>query len=92
MKFLKSRTFDAVVVLVVLTISSPAFAQFQKGTAALSTIQTWILSIAGIVFTICASIVGFRMMAGGAQWKDVAPVFWGGFIVAGATAFSALFF
>lgn len=92
MKFSKSWALDALVVTVLGVLSTPAFAQFQKATQALNQVQGWILSVAGIIFTICAMFVGFRMMAGGAQWKDVAPVFWGGAIVAGATALSALFF
>lgn len=74
------------------TTTHPAFAQFQKATAALTQVQTWLLSIGAVVVTLAIMMVGFRMMFGAAQWKDVAPVFWGGIFVGGASAISALFF
>lgn len=77
---------------VTTVVTHPAFAQFQKATAALTQVQTWLLSIGAVVVTLAIMMVGFRMMFGAAQWKDVSPVFWGGIFVGGATAISALFF
>lgn len=71
-------------------MASPAFAQLEKGTTALTTVQTWLLSIAGVLATIAFMFVGFRMMFNAAQFKDVAPVFWGACIVGGAAGIAAL--
>jgi type IV secretion system protein VirB2 len=69
---------------------SPAFAQLQKGNQALNMVQTWLLGIAGVLCTIAFMFVGFRMMFNAAQFKDVAPVFWGAVIVGGAAGIAAL--
>lgn len=82
----------AIYTAIVTIVTHPSFAQFQKATAALNTVQSWLLGIGGVVVTLAIMMVGFRMMFGAAQWKDVAPVFWGGIFVGGATAISALFF
>lgn len=73
-----------------LVASSPAFAQLERGTSALNQVRTWLLSIAGILATIAFMFVGFRMMFNAAQFKDVAPVFWGAVIVGGAAGIAAL--
>jgi type IV secretion system protein VirB2 len=78
-------------VLAATTVTtSRAFAQLAKGTTALTQVQTWLLSIAGILATIAFMFVGFRMMFNAAQFKDVAPVFWGAVIVGGAAGIAAL--
>lgn len=71
-------------------VASPAFAQLEKGKTALTTVQTWLISIAGVLATIAFMFVGFRMMFNAAQFKDVAPVFWGACIVGGATGIAAM--
>ena len=67
-----------------LLISNPVFAQLSKGTDMLEEVQSWLLIIGVTVLTIALMFVGFRMMFQAAQWKDVAPVFWGGVLVGGA--------
>lgn len=79
-------------VAAVMVATSPAYAQFEKATEGLNKVQTWLLSIGAVVVTMAIMFVGFRMMFHAAQWKDVAPVFWGGILVGGGSAFSALFF
>lgn len=85
MKKLQASVFAAAV----LAANSPAFAQLERGTRALTTVQAWLLGIAGILATIAFMFVGFRMMFNAAQFKDVAPVFWGACIVGGAAGISA---
>ena len=75
-----------------LVATSPAFAQFEKATEGLNKVQTWLLSIGAVCVTLAIMFVGFRMMFHAAQWKDVSPVFWGGILVGGGSAISALFF
>lgn len=71
-------------------LSSPAFAQLEKGTEMLETVSTWLLSIGVVTLTIALMFVGFRMMFMAAQWKDVAPVFWGGVIIGGAAGIAGM--
>lgn len=90
--FVRNAKTLAAYSLFVTVLTHPAFAQFQKATAALGQVQGWLLSIGAVVVTLAIMMVGFRMMFGAAQWKDVAPVFWGGIFVGGGTAISSLFF
>jgi len=83
---------NAYALAAITVMTSPAYAQFEKGTEALNKVQTWLLSIGAVVVTLAIMFVGFRMMFQAAQWKDVAPVFWGGILVGGGSAISALFF
>ena len=43
-----------------------------------------------LVVTIAVMFCGFRMVFQAAQWKDVAPIFWGGVLVGGATAIAGV--
>lgn len=70
--------------------SSPVFAQLERGTTMLNTVSTWLLSIGVVVLTIALMFVGFRMMFQAAQWKDVAPVFWGGVLIGGAAGIAGM--
>ena len=80
-----------------LMLSSPVFAQvaatggaFGKGTAMLESVRAWLMVIAGTVVTMALMLVGFRMVFNAAQWKDVAPVFWGGIVIGSAAAIAAM--
>lgn len=70
--------------------SSPAFAQLERGTTMLNSVSMWLLSIGVVVLTIALMFVGFRMMFQAAQWKDVAPVFWGGVLIGGAAGIAGM--
>ena len=83
------KKYQSILFAAALVVSSPAFAQFAKGTQALNSVQGWLTVIAGILATIAFMFVGFRMMFNAAQFKDVAPVFWGATIVGGAAGISA---
>lgn len=83
---------NAYAMAAVTVMTSPAYAQFEKATEALNTVQGWLLSIGAVVVTLAIMFVGFRMMFQAAQWKDVAPVFWGGILVGGGSAIAAMFF
>jgi type IV secretion system protein VirB2 len=42
--------------------------------------------IGGLVVTIAIMFCGFRMVFQAAQWKDIAPIFWGGVLIGGAAS------
>lgn len=93
MKFITShfqRMRDAYLLASIVVASSPAFAQLEKAKTTLTTVQTFLLSIAGVVITIAVMFVGFRMAFQAAQWKDVAPVFWGGVLIGGSSGIAAM--
>lgn len=76
--------------LAVMVACSPAFAQMEKPKQLLTTMQFWILAISGSLITIALMFVGIRMAFQAAQWKDVAPVFWGACIVGSAAGVATM--
>jgi type IV secretion system protein VirB2 len=42
------------------------------------------------VVTIAVMFCGFRMVFQAAQWKDIAPIFWGGILIGGATTIAGV--
>jgi type IV secretion system protein VirB2 len=86
MKNLKS----ALILAMLSAISSPAFAQLEKGKTMLDTVSKWMTGIGALVVTIALMFVGFRMVFQAAEWKDVAPVFWGGVVIGGASGIATM--
>jgi type IV secretion system protein VirB2 len=62
-----------------------------KGATLLNTVSTWMTTIGITIVTIALMVVGFRMVFQAAEWKDVAPVFWGGVIIGSASGIAAMF-
>ena len=62
-----------------------------KGASLLRTVSEWMTTIGVSIVTIALMFVGFRMVFQAAEWKDVAPVFWGGVIIGSASAIAAMF-
>ncbi|MDP9902415.1 TrbC/VirB2 family protein [Variovorax ginsengisoli] len=91
---IKLPTFsrDAIFLLLIGAMCSPAFAQFEKMNQGLSKVQYFLLSIGGVCVTIAIMVTGFRMAYQAAQWKDCASWFWGGMLIGSGSAISALFF
>ena len=83
---------NAYALAMVTLMCSPAYAQFERANQGLNKVQAWLLGIGATAVTIAFMFVGFRMAFQAAQWKDVAPVFWGGTLIGGASAFATLFF
>jgi len=52
----------------------------------LGSVNSWMLGIGGVIVTCALMFVGFRMVFQAAEWKDVAPVFWGGVLIGSAAA------
>jgi type IV secretion system protein VirB2 len=70
-----------------LTSTHPAFAQISSTAGTLlGNVNTWMLGIGGVIVTCALMFVGFRMVFQAAEWKDVAPVFWGGVLIGSAAA------
>lgn len=86
-----ARIRDALFVASISVMCSPAFAQLEKAKQTLGTIQVWLVSISAAIITIALMFVGFRMAFQAAQWKDVAPVFWGGVLIGAAPGIAAMF-
>ncbi|KZK32415.1 conjugal transfer protein TrbC [Delftia sp. GW456-R20] len=84
------RLREQMLVAYVLVASSPAFAQLEKAKSSLTTISNWLLSVGVVIITIAVMFVGFRMSFQAAQWKDVAPVFWGGVLVGAASGIASM--
>lgn len=80
-------------VAALITLCEPAFAgaAVAKATGILTTVITALTLLAVAAVTIAIMFVGFRMAFQTAQWKDVAPVFWGGILIGSAAALAALF-
>jgi len=86
-----SKTLKHIYAAALVTVlSSPAYAQLEKGTTMLNNVSTWLIAISAIVVTIAVMFVGFRMVFQAAQWKDVAPVFWGGVLIGGAGGIASM--
>jgi type IV secretion system protein VirB2 len=81
--------------LLFLLMSQPVLAGggsgLERGSTVLKAISDWMTGIGVVVVTIALMVVGFRMVFQAAEWKDVAPVFWGGVLIGGAGAFAKLF-
>lgn len=88
--FIQKSTRNTALSVSLALSSSPAFAQLERGTEMLNQVSTWLLSIGVVVLTIALMFVGFRMMFQAAQWKDVAPVFWGGVLIGGAAGVAGM--
>jgi type IV secretion system protein VirB2 len=80
----------AMLLLVAITFTEPAWATLTVGQSMLQTVITWLTGTAVAVATVAFCFVGYRMMFAAAQWKDVAPVFWGSVIIGAAGAIAAV--
>ncbi len=76
--------------LVLFGVHSVAFAQFAAATTALTQIQSVMKSLGVAIVTIAMMYVGFKMVFQAAEWKDVAPVFWGGVLIGGAATVAGM--
>ncbi|MCX8519686.1 MAG: TrbC/VirB2 family protein [Methylophilaceae bacterium] len=71
----------SVLAILLLVCPMPSFAALNVGMGLLNDIVNWLRWIGVAIITIALMFVGFRMAFQAAQWKDVAPVFWGALIV-----------
>ena len=83
---------ECTAVVIVCLAASPAFAQLERATAQLTNVQTWLISIGVIVFTLAIGIVGYMMAFKKATWGDVVNIFFGGVLAGGAAGFAAFIF
>ena len=73
-----------------LLVASPAWAQLSQVNTLLSTIQTTLLGVGGVICSISIIWAGFRMMFQHARFGDIANVFIGGLFVGCATVIAGM--
>lgn len=78
------------VVCIALLFASPAWAQLSQVNTLLSTIQTTLLGVGGVICSISIIWAGFRMMFQHARFGDIANVFIGGLFVGCATVIAGM--
>lgn len=80
----------AAVIVTALVVASPAWAQLSQVNTLLSTIQTTLLGVGGVICSISIIWAGFRMMFQHARFGDIANVFIGGLFVGCATVIAGM--
>jgi type IV secretion system protein VirB2 len=73
-----------------LLLVAPAFAQLSQVNTLLSTIQTTLLGVGGVICTISIIWAGFKMMFQHARFGDIANIFIGGLFVGCATVIAGM--
>jgi type IV secretion system protein VirB2 len=76
--------------VLMLLLGAPAYAQLSQVNTFLTTIQTTLLGVGGVVCSISIIWAGFRMMFQHARFGDIANVFIGGLFVGCATVIAAM--
>lgn len=82
------RTTGVIAALII--IPKPAFAQIEKLNSVMTMVQTALLSIAVVAFTIAILWAGYKMAFQHAKWSEVANIVIGGVFVGGAAAIATL--
>lgn len=86
-KFSNSHARVLIIASAMLLSSHPVFAQISSSAEdLLNNVKDWMLGLGGVIVTCALMFVGFRMVFQAAEWKDVAPVFWGGVLIGSAAA------
>ena len=83
-------SFAGVATLFADTSLAVAAGGLTVGQTTLATVIGWLTATAVAVATVAFMFVGYRMMFAAAQWKDVAPVFWGAVIIGAAGAIATV--
>ncbi|MBW9105091.1 TrbC/VirB2 family protein [Paraburkholderia phenoliruptrix] len=91
-RFSQDRQFARTASLTIsaLFAASPAWAQLSQVNTLLSTIQTTLLGVGGVICSISIIWAGFRMMFQHARFGDIANVFIGGLFVGCATVIAGM--
>ncbi|MEX3634551.1 TrbC/VirB2 family protein [Paraburkholderia atlantica] len=92
MRWLSGRTAARGIAIAAssLMFASPAWAQLSQVNTLLSTIQTTLLGVGGVICSISIIWAGFRMMFQHARFGDIANVFIGGLFVGCATVIAGM--
>ena len=78
------------IVLASMSLINPAYAGLTVGVTMMATVITWLTTLSIAVCTVAFMFIGYRMMFAAAQWKDVAPIFWGAIIIGAAGSIAAV--
>ncbi|MEM5295630.1 TrbC/VirB2 family protein [Burkholderia sp. JPY481] len=92
MRWLSGRTaaWETAIATSFLMLAAPAWAQLSQVNTLLSTIQTTLLGVGGVICSISIIWAGFRMMFQHARFGDIANVFIGGLFVGCATVIASM--
>jgi type IV secretion system protein VirB2 len=86
-----SRHAKAILLLTTLLLCSAVNAQVLGNSLGIMQKAIGELKTIGVaVVTIAVMFCGFRMVFQAAQWKDIAPIFWGGILIGGATTIAGV--
>jgi type IV secretion system protein VirB2 len=69
--------------------ASPAFAQIARVNTVMTNIQTTLVGVSVIAFTIALIWAGFKMAFQHAKWSEISNIVIGGIIVGGAAGIAA---
>lgn len=69
--------------------ASPAFAQITRVNTVMQNVQTTLVSVSVIAFTIALIWAGFKMAFQHAKWSEISNIVIGGIIVGGAAGIAA---
>jgi type IV secretion system protein VirB2 len=78
--------------LIALTLVDPAFAQVAKLTTVMTMVQTALLSIGVILFTIAIAWAGYKMAFQHAKWSEVSNIVIAGVLAGGAAEIAGILF
>ncbi len=84
------KGISAVVLMSMLMIAQPAFAQIDKVNTTMTMIQNVLVGVSLIFFTIALMWAGFKMAFQHAKWSEISNIVIGGILVGGAAAIAAL--
>src|ERR1035438_4275692 len=77
------------VALVGASAATPAFAQIARVNTVMTNIQTTLVGVSVIAFTIALIWAGFKMAFQHAKWSEISNIVIGGIIVGGAAGIAA---
>jgi hypothetical protein len=77
--------FARIVVVALAFITNPAFAQFEKPTAKLTTVQMALIGIGITVITCAVLWTSYKMIFQHAKLAEMTHIFWGGALAGSAT-------
>lgn len=76
------------VLLAIAMAATPAYAQLQKFNARLTDLQTGLIGLGAVIFTIAFIWVAYKMAFDHAKWAEVSRVAFAGIIAGSASALS----
>lgn len=85
----QSLAFRASAFTLAASWSLNAYAQIAKVNTVMTNIQTVLVGVAVIIFTLAIMFAGFKMAFQHAKWSEVGNIVYGGILVGGAAGIAA---